>query len=247
MAVPAPVIQVQNLSFSYGGTPVLSNVNVDVFAGDFVGMIGPNGGGKTTLLKLLLGFLKPRQGIISILGQSPKHAAGHIGYVPQRLPFDRQFPISVIEVVLTGRLSRLPWYGLYSSRDRQAAHEALERVNLGSFAKAPFGTLSGGQAQRALIARAIVSEPQLLFLDEPTSSVDTKSQADIYNILQSLRHEMTILMVTHDLTAVMEQVSKVLCVQGQVFPMEPSAVCKHFAYGLYHTPLLGPEPSKGKQ
>lgn len=234
-----PVIQVRDLSFSYGSTPVLSEVNMNVTAGDFVGMIGPNGGGKTTLLKLLLGFLKPRQGTIAILGQPPKHAAGHIGYVPQRLPFDRQFPISVIEVVLTGRLSRLPWYGLYSTRDREAAYEALARVHLADFAKRPFGTLSGGQAQRALIARAIVSEPKLLFLDEPTSSVDAKSQTDIYHILQTLRHEMTILMVTHDLNAVVEQVGTVLCVQGQVHPMEPAAVCKHFAYGLYHTPLLG--------
>lgn len=240
-----PVIKVENLSFSYGDAPVLSAVNFEIFAGDFVGIIGPNGGGKTTLLKLLLGFLNPKQGTIDILGQAPKHGAGRIGYVPQRLPFDRQFPISVVDVVLTGRLSRLPWYGVYSKQDWQAAEEALGRVNLSKFKEAPFGTLSGGQSQRALIARAIVSEPQLLLLDEPTSSVDVQSQGDIYQILKSLRNEMTVVMVTHDLTAVIEQVQRILCVQGNVFPLERDEVCKHFAYGLYHTPLISPEQMRG--
>jgi zinc transport system ATP-binding protein len=236
-----PIVQVENLDFAYGDTHVLSDVNFSLFSGDFVGVIGPNGGGKTTLLKLLLGFLKPKRGTITLLGEAPQRVAGKVGYVPQRLPFDRQFPITVMDVVLTGRLSRLPWYGIYSEQDCLAAKEALARVSLTPQLEAPFGTLSGGQAQRALIARAIVSEPQLLLLDEPTSSVDVKSQADIYQILKSLRKEMTIIMVTHDLTAVMEQVQSILCVQGNVFPLERQEVCKHFAYGLYHTPLVLPE------
>lgn len=236
-----PAILVEELSFSYGGEPVLVHVNFTIEPGDYVGIIGPNGGGKTTLLKLLMGFLRPQRGRIEIFGTNPKSAAGKIGYVPQRLPFDKQFPISVMEVVLTGRLSRLSWYGVYSKEDLRAAAEALDWVKLLSQKDAPFGSLSGGQAQRALIARAIVAEPQLLLLDEPTSSVDVRAQNDIYEILQSLRKEMTVLMVTHDLNAVIEHVQRILCVQGDVFPLSQDEVCKHFAFGLYHTPLIGLE------
>lgn len=239
-----PIVKVKDLFFSYVDAPILSDVSFEIFSGDFVGIIGPNGGGKTTLLKLLLGFLKPQQGSIKILGHNPKQCRGKVGYVPQRLPFDRQFPISVMDVVLTGRLSHLPWYGIHGKKDLMAAEEALERVSLTSFKGAPFGTLSGGQAQRALIARAIVSEPQVLLLDEPTSSVDVNSQKEIYQILRSLRSQMTILMVTHDLTAVIEQVQHILCVHGHVFPLSRDEVCKHFAYGLYHTPLIHPEPKR---
>lgn len=239
--MPQPAVLVEELSFSYGDQPVLVHVNFTIEPGDYVGIIGPNGGGKTTLLKLLMGFLRPQSGRIEIFGTHPKGAAGKIGYVPQRLPFDRQFPISVTEVVLTGRLSRLPWYGVYSKEDLRATGEALERVHLLPQKDAPFGSLSGGQAQRALIARAIVAEPQLLLLDEPTSSVDVRAQSDIYEILQSLRKEMTVLMVTHDLNAVIEHVQRILCVQGDVFPLSQDEVCKHFAFGLYHTPLIGLE------
>lgn len=240
--MPSPVIvNIAELDFSYNHTPVLQNVNVEISAGEFVGIIGPNGGGKTTLLKLLMGFLKPTRGKIEIFGTAPKHAMGNIGYVPQRLPFDKQFPISVKEVVLTGRVGNLPWYGFYTAADRRAAEEALERVNLLPFQNVPFGSLSGGQAQRALIARAIVSNPKLLLLDEPTSSVDINAQSDIFDILNSLREEMTLLMVTHDLTAVIEHVQRILCVQGVVFPLGRDEVCKHFAFGLYHTPLIGQE------
>lgn len=239
--VTPPVVQVEDLCFSYGEAPVLSHVNFEVASGDFVGIIGPNGGGKTTLLKILMGFLQPQSGAVKIFGLPPSRIAGKVGYVPQRLPFDRQFPISVLEVVLTGRLSRLPWYGLYSRADRDASEAALARVNLLSLKDAPYGSLSGGQAQRALIARAIVSEPSLLLLDEPTSSVDVKSQGEFYAILQSLRKEMTLLMVTHDLTAVIEHVQRILCVQGNVFPLAREEVCKHFAFGLYHTPLISQE------
>jgi zinc transport system ATP-binding protein len=171
------------------------------------------------------------------LGAAPSHCISQVAYVPQGLRFDRQFPISVMEVVLSGRLSRLPWYGLYSSADKKAAHEALDLVGMLPYSHCVFGNLSGGQAQRALIARALVSEPQLLLLDEPTASVDAQAETLIYSILKQLQKKMTILMVTHDLRAAIDIVDRVLCVQGGVLSLLPQEVCEHFALGLYHTPL----------
>lgn len=224
------LIHFEHVFFGYGEDLVLRDVNFKVHAGEFIGIIGPNGGGKTTLLKLILGFLKPKRGLKQI-------NTSEVAYVPQGLRFDRQFPISVMELVLSGRLAHLPWYGVYSKADRQAALEALEKVGLISHRNAAFGTLSGGQAQRALIARALVSNPSLLLLDEPTASVDTQAEADIYRILQSLRGQMTILMVTHNLNVAIELVDRVLCVQGGVLSLMPQEVCEHFALGLYHAPL----------
>lgn len=231
------IIELQHLNFSYAHADVLRNVSFQVLSGEFIGIIGPNGGGKTTLLKLLMGFLKPNSGKLEIFGVPPTQALQQIAYVPQGLHFDRQFPISVFELVLSGRLSKLPWYGVYSEEDRKAAEDALEQVGMLELRDKPFGSLSGGQAQRALIARALVSEPKLLLLDEPTASIDSQAQALIYSILKNLRGSMTIMMVTHDLKAAIELVEKVLCVQGGVLSLLPSEVCEHFALGLYHTPL----------
>ena len=232
-----PVVKLENVSFSYQQEPVLKDVSFSVESGEFVGLIGPNGGGKTTLLKLIMGFLKPTAGTIRIFGNSSQSILTQIAYVPQNLRFDRQFPISVMELVLSGRLSRLPWHGIFRQEDHRAAKEALEKVNMLSFADNSFGTLSGGQAQRALIARALVSEPKLLLLDEPTASVDSQAQVDIYNILKSLQGSMTIMMVTHDLDIAIDLVQRIFCVQRTVVPMLPQEVCEHFALGLYHTPL----------
>lgn len=238
-----PVIELDQVSFSYQSTPVLHQVSFQVHAGEFIGLIGPNGGGKTTLLKLILGFLKPSRGTLRVLG---KTASGYstqpirIAYVPQSVRFDRDFPISVEEVVLSGLISHLPWYGRFHTADRKAARQALENTGLAHLADCPFGTLSGGQAQRVLIARALVSQPQLLLLDEPTASVDSRAEADIYAILNQLKGQMTILMVTHDLRIAIDQVERILCVQGSVISLKPEEVCKHFAFGLYHMPLIQP-------
>jgi zinc transport system ATP-binding protein len=166
-----------------------------------------------------------------------------LAYVPQSIKFDRAFPISVLEVVLSGLLSKLPWYGYFSKQNKLLALEAIEKVNLKEFCHEPFGTLSGGQAQRVLIARALVSNPHLLLLDEPTASVDNRAEADIYALLKELKGLMTILMVTHDLQAAIGQVERLLCVQGHVFSLQPEEVCEHFTVGLYHTPLLSNKQS----
>lgn len=232
------ILEFEHVNFAYQDAPVLRDINLYVEKGEFIGIIGPNGGGKTTLLKLVMGFLKPASGKIEVFGLPAQSALNRLAYVPQGLRFDRQFPISVYELVLSGRLSRLPWHGVYSTADKDAVHHVLEIVGLSHFKDAPFGTLSGGQAQRALIARALVSEPELLLLDEPTASVDSQAEADIYGILQKLQGKMTILMVTHDLRAAIDQVQRVLCIQGNAISLKPQEVCEHFALGLYHAPLI---------
>lgn len=232
------VINVEGVSFAYQDTPVLQNVNFRINEGEFIGIIGPNGGGKTTLLKLILGFLTPASGTLELFGEIPKNVLGKVAYVPQTIRFDKQFPISVMEVVLQGRLSHLPWYGIYRREDKRAAVEALKRVGLTEFSERSFGTLSGGQAQRVLIARALASNPHLLLLDEPTASVDANAQVEIYKLLKELAGDITILMVTHDLNVAVEHVKKVICVQNSVMLLTTQEVCEHFALGLYHTPLV---------
>lgn len=238
MSQQHPLLEVDNLCFSYHGLSILRQVSFSVAAGEFVGIIGPNGGGKTTLLKAILGFIKPSSGKILIDQKPPINARKHLAYVPQFARYDREFPISVLEVVLSGRLFNLPWYGNYSKKDSELAWKALERVGLTDFANRRFGTLSGGQAQRVLIARALASEPRLLLLDEPTASVDTKSEADIHELLNQLKGTMTIMMVTHDIDAIINDVQRVICVRGESVVLNPKEVCEHFALGLYHKPLL---------
>lgn len=234
----AAVIDLEHVSFGYHNSPVLKDINFQVNSGEFVGIIGPNGGGKTTLLRLIMGFLKPTSGNIKIFDRPSQAAANQLAYVPQTTRFDKQFPISVWEVVLSGRLSHLPWYGIYRKIDKVAALEALEKVSMLEFQNKAFGTLSGGQAQRVLIARALASHPKLLLLDEPTASVDAQAETEIYNLLKELRGKMTILMVTHNLQVAIKLVDRVLCVRGEVIAIKTEEVCEHFALGLYHTPLI---------
>lgn len=237
MIAKQTAISVNHLSFSYNEMSVLKDVSFEIQQGQFIGIIGPNGGGKTTLLKLLLGFLKSSHGNIEIFGQNPITARQYMAYVPQSLRFDKQFPLSVMELVLEGRLAHLPWYGSFKNKDKEIALHALERVGLADLQHRPFGSLSGGQAQRALIARALASKPKILLLDEPTASVDTKAEAEIYSILKNLQGDMTILMVTHNLQAAIELVESVICVQHTAFTLNPQQVCEHYALGLYHAPI----------
>lgn len=233
-----PAVSVKNLSFSYPGVPILDKVSFEINEGECIGIIGPNGGGKSTLLKLICGFLKPSHGSIHFFGKTQSHALSELAYVPQTLGFDRQFPISTLEVVLSGRLSHLNWWGSYTKKDHMLAEESLERVGLLSFAKTPFSSLSGGQAQRILIARALASQPKIMLLDEPTASVDQAAEADILALLKSLKETITFLIVTHDLNQAVDQVDRLLVVQHNIVPMTVQEVCEHFALGLYHTPMV---------
>lgn len=228
-------IEVNNLSFQYEGLeyPILENIHFYVKKGEFVAVFGPNGGGKTTLLKLLIGFLKPRKGVIKILGRQPQHAYQYMSYVPQISTLDRQFPISVFDVVLMGVLSSSFWRS-YQPHAKDRAIAALKQLDILDLKDRPFGSLSGGQTQRLLIARALVSNPSILLLDEPTSNVDETAKQAIYKILENLRGSLTIVMVSHDLQIMMKKVDHFLCVNREVTPYSQAEVCAHFAQGLYH-------------
>lgn len=231
-----PAIFIDHVDFGYEKTRVLEDVCLTIPTGQFTGVFGPNGGGKTTFLKLLMGFLKPDRGSIALFGQSSAQFSKRIGYVPQAMHLDKAFPISVMEVVLMGCLSACPWWGRYSQKSRQQAETALKRVDLLSMADAPFGTLSGGQAQRVLIARAIAGNPHLLLLDEPTASVDLEAEKAIYHLLQELRHQMTIIMVSHDLQSIITHADTFICIHRTVTQVPAQEVCSHFSLGLYHSP-----------
>lgn len=228
-------IEIDDLSFSYDEMAVLRRVHLRIKRGEFVGIMGPNGGGKTTLLKLLMGFLKPTQGKIRVQGK--------IGYVPQAQGADRDFPITVEELILLGAVGETTFWGNYPAEVRARARALIERLGLGPHREKAFGSLSGGLAQRALLARTLLADPDLLLLDEPTANIDAASSALIYEWLESLKGTKTILLVTHDLRTVVERVDRVLCVQGQVSSYLPKEVCEHFAMGLYHTPLIDLPPN----
>lgn len=226
------VIEVSGLFFSYAESTVLENVSFSVEEKEFIAIFGPNGGGKTTLLQLLMGFLKPLRGNILLNGKSPKMVRQRIGWVPQNFHFDPHFPISVQEVVLGGRLSQAKWR--FTQEDYKKVKDSLKRVGMGHTLGFPFAALSGGQQQRVLIARALASDPSLLLLDEPTSGVDHVAEQEIYSLLSALREQMTILMVTHDLNRAVESVDRLLCVHKTLTQMPKEQVCEHFALGLYH-------------
>lgn len=218
MSSELPIIKIKNLNFSYNDNPVLENVNLEIGKGELASIVGPNGGGKTTLLKLILGLLKPVSGTLEVFGMPPEKARREIGYMPQHAQLDPQFPISVLDVVIMGRID-LCGKGIFGGFPRQAvtlAKEALAEVGLADHAQKSFSKLSGGQRQRVLIARALCSEPKLLLLDEPTSNIDPRSEENLYATLTELNQKMTILLVSHDLGFVSQIVKSVICVNRQV-------------------------------
>ena len=211
-----PIIEIHGLSFAYeGGPDVLENVELVVREGESAGIIGPNGGGKSTLLKLLLGLLTPQCGTIRVLGMPPEEARQFVGYMPQYHQLDGAFPILVEEVVLQGTLRPGGW-GRYSASARRAASAAMEEVGIANLARRSFSALSGGQRQRTLIARALAGRPRLLLLDEPTANVDPGAEEQFYATLNCLRRSMSILTVSHDLGFVSREIDRVICVNKHV-------------------------------
>jgi len=212
----APLVTLENVSFTYNGEPVIQDVFLDISRGDFIAMIGPNGGGKTTLLKLILGLLKPDRGTIRVMDRPALTAAPSIGYVPQNVHINSGFPINALDVVLMGKLDPRKRWRRYSAADRREAREALKRLDMGNFASTKISELSGGQRQRVFIARALVTQPELLLLDEPTASIDTRGQAEFFKLLAEINREITILVVSHDLLVVSRYVKSVACVNKRL-------------------------------
>lgn len=212
----SPAVSIEGVTFSFGRQLVLDNATVEIPQRDFVCMVGPNGGGKTTLLKLILGLLEPAAGRIQVFGESPLKARPRVGYMPQYAELDPRFPVSVMDVVLMGRLGPGRRFGRYRGEDKAAAREAIEQVGLEAVHDRHLSELSGGQRQRVLIARALASEPDLLILDEPDASLDPRVQIHLYDLLVQLNERLTVIMVTHDIGVVSQAIKGVVCVNRHV-------------------------------
>ncbi len=205
-------LSIKNLSFSYGGPLVLNNISLDVKPREFLGVVGPNAGGKSTLLKLILGLLTPTRGSITLLGEPPETGRTRVGYVPQYPAFARDFPITVEHTILMGRLGKTRWFGGYSRKDREIARRVMAETEVERLANRQLNTLSGGQLQRVLVARALACEPEILILDEPTANIDQRVETDIFDLLKTLNEHLTIIVVSHDIGFISQYVTRVACI-----------------------------------
>ena len=231
------IVKLEDIWVYYDGSPALEGVNLAIERNDFLGIIGPNGSGKTTLLKVILGLLKPTRGKVTVLGQTPEKGRKFIGYIAQYNLFDRNFPISVTDVVLMGRYGKAGLLRRYSKEDRRITDNALKTVDMLDYKDRQIGKLSGGEQQRIFIARALVTEPKLLLLDEPTASVDPNMQAEFYELLEKLRQDMAIVLVTHDLSAVSTYVNKIACINRQLFYHGSKEVSAEALEQTYQCPI----------
>jgi len=231
------VIVLEDVWAHYDDTPVLENVNLSVAREDFLGIIGPNGGGKTTLLKVILGLIKPTTGTVRILGNPPEKGRQKIGYVSQSNLFDKNFPISVLDVVLMGCYGKAGIFKRYSDEDKNKARESLHTVGMLEYRDRQIGKLSGGELQRVFIARALATDPRILLLDEPTASIDPGVQTGFYELLEKLRQRMTIIMVSHDISAVSVYVSKIACLNRRLYYHGTHEITPEILEATYKCPV----------
>ena len=238
MSPGVPAIEVRNLNVRYGSHQALEDVSLRVEEGDYLAIMGPNGGGKSTLLKAILGLKETAAGEVSIFGGRVSRNRHLIGYVPQISLADRDFPITVEEAVLAGTLK--PGFSLfhrYSRKDRETAREALEKVGLGGLGRRSISALSGGQYQKMLIARALAAKPRILLLDEPTSNVDLGSSQEIYELLGGLNRELTILLVTHNVLAISSHVRALACLNRSLVYHGDPTLTPEVVDALYGCPV----------
>ena len=233
-SAPVPVIELKDVSFAYSSAQtVIENASLQIMPGDSGCIVGPNGGGKSTLLKILLGILHPDKGTVKIFGRTPAESRRRIGYMPQYHQLDAAFPVSVLEVALMGRVSGKTFFR-YKKSDRQYAMDVLAELGIADLAERSFAGLSGGQRQRVLIARALAGEPELLLLDEPTANIDPGAEEQFYGILDDLRQRMTVVTVSHDLGFVNRETDLIICVNKQVVTHKPADFTAETANEIYH-------------
>lgn len=229
------IVSLTDVSVYFDETVILEDVSFSIKQDDFIAIIGPNGSGKTTLLKTILGLVKQDKGEIRVFDKKPEEGRKSVGYLPQRTFFDRNFPISVFDVVLTGRYNGVG--KKYSKGDTDAVTGALQTVGMLEFQDRQIGKLSGGQMQRVFLARAIAREPKLLLLDEPTASIDPEMQNSFYETLSELRQRMAIALVSHDIGVVFAHVDKVACVNRRLFYHGPAETATRSIEEIYQCPV----------
>ena len=209
------IIELKGVSAGYNDEVIIEDVSIEIFENDFIGVIGPNGAGKTTLIKTILKLISPFRGDI-IYNFKTGSSEAPIGYLPQVNTIDRRFPVSVRDVVLSGLLNRKKLTGRFSKEEKQRAKVLMNQMNIESIASKPIGELSGGQMQRVFLCRAIISQPELLILDEPNTYVDNKFESELYEILKKLNEKMAIIVVSHDIGTISTYVKTIACVNRKV-------------------------------
>ncbi len=230
-------IEIRNVSAAYGTKTVLHDISLDIFEKDFLGIIGPNGGGKTTLLKIILGLLTPKSGQVSFYKNGKPVPALKIGYLPQINHIDKKFPISVWEVVASGLAEQKPLFRSYTKDQGKRISEVLQQMGVSEFVDRPIGELSGGQLQRVLLGRAIVSRPEVLILDEPNSYVDKRFESHFYDLLVEINKESAIVLVSHDIGTVISMVKNIACVNETLHYHPGTDVTEDWLTHVYNCPI----------
>jgi len=230
-------IEFRNVSFGYDGVPVLDGVNLSIEKGEFLGIVGPNGGGKTTMLKLALGLLQPDRGQVMVMGRKPAQGRAVIGYVPQFAGFHRDFPITVEQTVRLGRIGMAPVVGGYRRDDHEATRQAMQETQVLGLRRRTLEMLSGGELQRVLIARALVSNPDILLLDEPTANVDLRMETDIFELLREINRRATIVVISHDIGFISRYVTRVACLNRTLICHTTAEITGEVIERLYGRPM----------
>ena len=230
-----PIVSLKDVTVRYDETTALEGVSLDIYPDDFLGIIGPNGGGKTTLVKAILGAL-PHSGTVHYSPTLTERGHRQIGYLPQQAEFDRSFPISVVEVVMSGLQAEKQLFSRYTKADREKAMQLLEMAGIEAIADRQISEISGGQMQRALLCRAVISEPKLLILDEPTNFVDNQFENELYTLLHRLNERMAIVMVSHDLGTITSVVKSIVCVNRTVHRHDSNIITAEQLEN-YHCPI----------